>query len=96
MGTILPPLFHLHERDPAGVVLPLVATVLAVNSVLSHGSKRRLLLALNGFMGLTQAMHHEAVSRIADQITPFTDGINGGASRGGKNAAFELHPISRC
>ena len=96
MGAIMPPLLHLRKGDPTGVGLPLVAAVLAVNSVFRHGSERRLLLTLNGLMGLAKAMHHEAVGRIADQIPPFSDGIDGGPSRGSKNAAFEFHPISRC
>ena len=96
MGAILPPLFHLRERDPAGIGLPLVATVLAVNSIFRHSSKCGLFLTLNSLMGLAEAMHHEAIRRIADQIFPVTDGVDGGPSRGGINAAFELHPISKC
>ena len=77
MGAILPSLFHLHEGDPTGVGLPLVTAVLAVNSVFGHGSECRLFLTLNGLVGLAETMHHEAVGRIADEIPPFTDGIDG-------------------
>ena len=45
-------------------------------------------------MGLAQAMHHEAIGRIAHQVLAVADGVDGGPSRGGKNAAFELHLIS--
>ena len=45
-------------------------------------------------MGLAKAMHHEAIGRIADEVSAFTDGVDGGASRGGKNPGFELHLIS--
>ena len=96
MGAILPPLLHLRKGDPTGVGLPLVAAVLAVNSIFGHGSERGLFLPLNGLMGLAEAMHHEAIGRIANQILPIADGIDGGPARGGKNAAFELHPISKC
>ena len=96
MGAILPPLLHLRKGDPTGVGLPLVAAVLAVNSIFGHGSERGLFLTLNGLMGLAEAMHHEAIGRIADQILAIADGIDGGPARGGKNAAFELHPISKC
>ena len=44
--------------------------------------------------GPGEAMHHEAIGRIADQILSMADGIDGGPARGGKNAAFELHRIS--
>ena len=94
MGAILPPLLHLHERDPTGVGLPLVAAVLAVNSVLGHDLERRLFLTLHGLMGLAEAMDHEAIGRIADQILSVANGVDRGPTRGGKNAAFELHPIS--
>ena len=56
MGAILPPLLHLHEGDPTGVGLPLIAAVLAVNSVFSHGSEGGLFLTLHGLMGLAQAL----------------------------------------
>ena len=94
MGAILPPLLHLRKGDPTGIGLPLIAAVLAVNSIFGHGSKRGLFLTLNGLMGLAEAMHHEAIGRIADQILSMADGIDGGPARGGKNAAFELHRIS--
>ena len=94
MGAILPPLFHLHKGNPTGVGVPLEAAVLAVNSIFGHGSKCRLFLTFNGLMGLAEAMHHEAIGRIADQILSMADGIDGGPARGGKNAAFELHRIS--
>ena len=75
MGAILPPLFHLHEGDPTGVGLPLIAAVLAVNPVFRHGSERGSTIDAIGdgkylvcnpaycFMvhGLRQA--HEAVQR---------------------------------
>ena len=77
MGAILPPLLHLRKGDPTGVGLPLVAAVLAVNSIFGHGSERRLFLTLNGLMGLAEAMHHEAIGRIADQILAIADGIDG-------------------
>ena len=51
--------------------------MLAVNSVFGHGSECRLFLTLNGLVGLAETMHHEAVGRIADEIPPFTDGIDG-------------------
>ena len=95
LGAILPPLFPLRKGDPTGVGLPLVAAVLAVNSIFGHGSERRLFLTLNGLMGLAEAMHHEAIGRIADQILAIADGIDGGPARGSKNAAFELQPISK-
>ena len=100
MGAILPPLLHLHlhlhlhEGKSTGVGLPLIAAVLAVNPVFSHGSEGGLFLTLHGLMGLAQAMHHEAIGRIAHQIFAFANGVDGGPSRGGKNAAFELHLIS--
>ena len=58
MGAILPPLLHLRKGDPTGIGLPLIAAVLAVNSIFGHGSKRGLFLTLNGLMGLAEAMHH--------------------------------------
>ena len=67
----------MHEGDPAGIVLPLVTAVLAVNSVFGHSSECRLFLTLKGLVGLAETMHHEAVGRIADEIPPFTDGIDG-------------------
>ena len=74
MGAILPPLLHLHKGNPTGVGLPLIAAVLAVNSVFRHGSERGLFLTLHGLMGLAQAMHHEAIGRIAHQIFAVANG----------------------
>ena len=94
MGAILPPLFHLHEGDPTGVGLPLIAAVVAMNSIFSHDSERGLFLTLHGLMGLAQAMDHEAIGRIAHQVLAVADGVDGGPARGSKNSAFELHLIS--
>ena len=51
---------------------------LVCNPVFSHGSERGLFLTLHGLMGLTEPMHHEAIGRIADQISAFADGVDGG------------------
>ena len=76
LRTIPAPGLNLGEGNPTGIVAPLKAAVPAVNAVFSHGSGRRSFLTFHSVMGLTKAMHHVAIRRVADQITTVADRIN--------------------
>ena len=88
MGAIPPTLLHLHEGDPTIVGMPLIARVLTVISEFGSGSESGLFLTLHGLMGLAEAMHHEAIGRIANQVLPFSDGVDSGPTRGCKKCGF--------